>query len=103
MGLSNEVPPNTQVIDAYQARLIEMHAHGIAAKLIAGQRNEQPKDSTNNAGDPSKGIRIRRQIDVERSLAASRVPVDEACAAHNARVSGLGNPETFEHLWKGRP
>jgi hypothetical protein len=96
MGLSNEVPPNTTTIDAYQASLIEMRARGLAARLITGARNEAPKDGTYNAPDPSKGIRIRRPRLVP---APGRIEVTQECKDWNSRVSGIGSPERFQHLW----
>jgi hypothetical protein len=95
MGLSNETAPSTAVIDAYRASINERHARNLASRLITYTHNPDPRE----APDPSKGIRIRRQIDVERSLAASRVPVTQDCADHNSRVSGIGDPEQFKKLW----
>lgn len=59
MGLSNETPPNTATIDAYQATLTEMHARGLAARLVTGT----PKDTTYNAPSPADGIHIPRTLE----------------------------------------
>jgi hypothetical protein len=95
MGLSNETAPNTAVIDAYRASIDERHARNLASRLIQYTHNPDPRE----APSPAPGVRIRRQIDVERSLAASRVPVTQECADHNSRVSGVGDPEQFKKLW----
>jgi hypothetical protein len=96
MGLSNEVPPNTATIDAYQASLVEMRARGLAARLVTGERNEAPKDSTYNAPNPNTGVRIRRP----RLVAApGRISVTQECADHNSNVAGVGSPDAFRHLW----
>jgi hypothetical protein len=99
MGLSNENPnPHTATIEHYQATVNEMHARTLAAKLVAYEHNEAPKDATGNAPNPNAGIRVRR-IDVEKSLTLSRIRVMPDCADHNSRVSGVGDPEQFKHLW----
>ena len=95
MGLSNEAAPNTAVIDAYRASIDERHARNLASRLITYTHNPDPREAAN----PNAGIRIRRQINVERSLAASRVSVTQECADHNSRVSGVGDPAQFQHLW----
>jgi hypothetical protein len=97
MGLANETTPNTQNVDAYQATLNELRAYNLASKLVTYEHNPDPREAAN----PAHGVRIRR-IDLEKSLAASRTPVTRECADHNSRVSGVGNPERFEHLWRGR-
>jgi hypothetical protein len=99
MGLSNENPnPSTATADNYRASLNLMHAHTLAAKLVAYEHNEAPKDATANAPNPAHGVRIRK-IDLEKSLTLSRVRVTPDCADHNSRVSGVGDPEQFKHLW----
>jgi len=98
MGLSNEAIPHTGTIEAYQASLNELHAYTLAAKLVAHQHNDSPKDDLRNAPNPNTGIRIRR-IDVEKSLAASRIHVTKECADHNSLVAGVGHTEQFKHLW----
>jgi len=95
MGLSNEAAPNTAVIDAFRAAIDERHARNLSDRLIRYEHNPDPRE----APSPAPGVRIRRQIDVERSLAASRVPVTAECADHNSRVSGVGDPEQFKKLW----
>jgi hypothetical protein len=94
--LSNENPnPNTQTVDDYRAAIDMRHAKNLSDRLINYEHNPDPKE----APDPAPGVRIRRQIDVERSLAASRVPVTQECSDHNSRVSGIGDPEQFKKLW----
>lgn len=96
MGLSNETPPNTQVIDDYRAALDIRHAQNLANRLIQYTHNPDARE----AADPSKGIRIRRP----RILVPvpGRIEVTQACKDHNSNVAGVGSPDTFEHLWKGR-
>ena len=94
MGLSNETPPNTETIDNYKWTLTQMKVRQLVADLVKCERHPDPREAPN----PAHGVRIR----VLRPACDLRPRVDEACAAHNAMVSGVGHPELFEHLWKGR-
>jgi hypothetical protein len=99
--LSNENPnPNTATIDAYTATLADIKTRNLANRLIQYEHNDSPRDGY-DAPNPAHGIRIRR-IDLEKSLSASRIPVTQECSDHNSRVAGVGHPEQYEHLWKGR-
>lgn len=96
MGLANENPnPSTATVDNYIAAIDLRHAKNLSDRLIKYEHNPDPREAPN----PNAGIRIRRQIDIERSLTASRIPVTQECADHNSRVSGIGSPEVFSHLW----
>ena len=94
MGLSNETPPNTKVIDDYRYNLLQLKVKNLVADLVKGEHNPDPREAPN----PAHGVHIR----VLRPACDLRPHVDRACADHNAMVSGVGKPELFEHLWKGR-
>jgi hypothetical protein len=81
MGLSNEKPPNTATLDAYQQTLINISTKNLADRLVTYQHNSDPRE----APDPAKGIRIRRIVPLP-----SRVNVDDACKNHNSAVQSLG-------------
>jgi hypothetical protein len=92
--LSNETPPSTATLDAYQEALLQIKVKNLANALIRYEHNPDPREAPN----PNRGVHIRRIV----PACDLRPRVDEACAAHNAMVSGVGHPELFEHLWKGR-
>jgi hypothetical protein len=96
MGLSNEVPPNTATVDAFRASLDERHARNLSDRLIKYEHNADWRE----APSPAPGIRIRRQIDIERSLAASRVPVTEEIKTHNTSAASLGAGEDWLRSWQ---
>lgn len=96
MGLSNENPnPSTATVDDYIAAIDIRHAQNLANRLIKYEHNPDPRE----APDPSKGIRIRRPRIL---VPVGRIEVSAECADHNSRVSGVGSPDAFERLWKGR-
>lgn len=86
--LSNESTPNTATIDVYRATLTEIHTRNLASRLVGYEHNPDPREAPN----PNAGIRIRR-------VTPFVVHVDRACQDHNSRVSGIGSPELFQHLW----
>jgi hypothetical protein len=92
MGLSNESQPNTAVIDAYRASIDERHAKNLSNRLIKFEHNPDPREAPN----PNTGIRIRRPRLVP---APGRIEVSAEVSDHNSRVSGIGDPERFKHLW----
>jgi hypothetical protein len=98
MGLSNEAAPNTAVIDAYRASIDERHARNLASRLIKYEHN----DDWREAPSPAPGIRIRRQIDIERSLAASRIPVTQEVKTHNTSAASLGMGEEWLASWQNQ-
>jgi hypothetical protein len=91
MGLSNETPPNTSTIDAYQEALLQIKVKNLANALIQYEHNPDPREAPN----PSHGVHIRKLVQI-------RPHVDRECQDHNSMVSGVGHPELFEHWWKGR-
>jgi hypothetical protein len=98
MGLSNEAAPNTAVIDAYRASIDERHARNLASRLITYEHNPDPRE----APSPAPGIRIRRQIDIERSLAASRIPVTQEVKTHNTSAASLGQGAEWLASWQNQ-
>jgi hypothetical protein len=98
MGLSNETAPNTAVIDAYRASIDERHARNLASRLIQYEHNPDPRE----APSPAPGVRIRNAIDIERSLAASRIPVTKEVAEHNTNSASLGQGAGWLASWQNQ-
>ena len=96
--LANENPtPNTQTVDAYRETITQMRVRQFANELIKGEREPDPRELPNPSAPGA--TRVRR-IDMERSCTMSRVNITQECRDHNSRVSGIGKPELFEHLWE---
>jgi hypothetical protein len=91
MGLSNEKPANTAVIDEHLFALETMRVKRLTSQLLKYEHSPDPREAAN----PSHGVRIRKIVPI-------RPHVDTACADHNSRVSSLGDVEQWEHTWKGR-
>lgn len=93
MGLSNETPPNSSMIEQYQFDLARIKARQLGSALIKGEHNPTP--SPYDLPNPAHGVRIRR-IDPEKS----RVTVDEQCKMHNEAAANLGQSVEWGNLWK---
>lgn len=88
MGLSSENPnPNLQTTIDHVYILDRMKAARLAAQLIQGNHNTDPK--------------VAAPVHI-RTLVQIRPRVDRDCQDHNSAVSGLGAPDTFKHLWGGK-
>jgi hypothetical protein len=95
--LSNETPPQTHVTDNFRQTLAEIGAQRLGSALVSYERNPAPMRER-EAPNPNQGIHIRR-IDLEKSCTLSRVSVTQECADHNSKVSAVGRPDLFAHLW----
>lgn len=79
-----------------------------------GPVTNEPHDTSSNMPSPKNYARVlavnsilqkryligRKPIYLKRE--PYRVQVDQHCRDHNAMVAGVGAPEQFEYLWKGK-
>jgi hypothetical protein len=81
------------------------------ADPLQGVATNQPAVSSSTMPSPMNYKRLLRagSILMKRGLVGARPTyirppyhVDQACQDHNSRVSSVGAPEQWEHLWKGK-
>jgi hypothetical protein len=68
-------------------------AKDLGSRLVAGATNPEP--SVFDLPNPAHGVHIRKIV----PACGLRPNVSQEIKDHNSRVSGVGDPAQFSHLW----
>jgi hypothetical protein len=98
--LPNEKAPHTATVETYLGDLALIAAKKLGSALVLGEHNDNPLAPmpSPTASNPAHGVNIRR-IDLEKSIARSRVPVDQQCKDHNSAVQTLGTAGKYTEIF----